>query len=535
MIRLSLVAGACVLALAGPAAAQERPRVTVQPYVEASQTLAADLEGDDVVTFTTLSAGVDAAIQTRRAEGQISYRYDRFFSWDDDDGDGDAHTGLARGLYRITPNIGIEAGAIATRTRADNRGAAPGLLIGDDIDNISQLYSVFGGVAISQPIGPAQLDTAYRLGYTKVETPDSVLLAPGQGRRDFYDDATSHIGTVRLSTAPGQVAPVGLALSGAFDRERAGQLDQRYDGWLVRGDVLAPVSSTVALTAGVGYEEISISSRDPLLSPSGAPVLDEDGRFVTDPGSPRRVDYLTDGVYYDVGVIWRPNRRTQVTAAVGERYGSFSGTGSISYQSPRGVGVGVVVYDGIQTFGRQLRQGLANLPTEFVAVRDQLTQQFNGCVFGSNAETPGGCLNAVLQSVNATSYRARGIDGVVSAVRGPHQFGVGAGYANRRLHVDRLPLGVAAFGTEDESAYLSGFYSRSLTDVSGYSLQAFFNYHNTIGVSDDEVYATGAVASYFHNFGRLQTTASAGLYSFQVGDFADRLTAQALLAARYNF
>ena len=56
-----------------------------------------------------------------------------------------------------------------------------------------------------------------------------------------------------------------------------------------------------------------------------------------------------------------------------------------------------------------------------------------------------------------------------------------------------------------------------------------------VGLDDDEVYAAGAVASYYHRFGRLQTTASAGVYSFQVGDFDDRLSAQALLGARYSF
>jgi hypothetical protein len=40
----------------------------------------------------------------------------------------------------------------------------------------------------------------------------------------------------------------------------------------------------------------------------------------------------------------------------------------------------VAVYDGIQTFGRQMRDGLSNLPTNFVETRDAFGQQFNGCV-----------------------------------------------------------------------------------------------------------------------------------------------------------
>lgn len=524
------------VALAGAAGAQYRPRTYVTPYVEATQTLAADLSDDgEVVTFTTLGAGVDAGIRTARAEGQVGYRYDRFIGWDDDGLDGDAHSGLARALFRVAPGIAIEGGALATRTRVDPRGAAPGLLVGGDVDNVTQVYSLYAGPTVTQAIGVVRLDAAYRFGYTKVEAPDNVLLAPGQARRDYFDDATNHLGTVRLSIAPGEIAPVGLALSGGFEREDAGQLDARYVGRLVRGDVLAPVSATVALAAGVGYEEIEASSRDPLLTPGGTPVLDEDGRFVTDPASPRRVDYRTDGVYYDAGVVWRPNRRTQVTASVGERYGSFSGTGSLSYRASDEVGFGLQVYDGVQTFGRQLRQGLANLPTEFVRTRDQLVQQYNGCIFGGAASRPGGCLNAVFQSINATSYRARGVDAVLSAARGVHRFGVGAGYANRRLNTRRLPSGVAVYGLEDESAYAQAFYARSLTPNSGFDAQLFVNYYDTAGIGDDEVYSAGAVGSYNHRFGRLQTTASAGLYGFRVGDFDDQLTAQALLAARYSF
>lgn len=422
------------LSLAAPAAAQERPRSYVAPYVEGTTVLAADLEGDDAVTYTTLSAGVDAGVRSRRAEGQVSYRYDYFLPWaGDEGGEGDVHSGLARGAFLIAPGLSIEGGAIATRTRVDLRGNAPGLLVGDDIDNVTQVYSLYAGPTLSRPIGPGRLDAGYRIGYTKAEAPGAVSLAPGLGRRDYFDDATNHIATARYGVAPRALLPVGFAVSGGYEREDAGQFDARYQGWLVRGDVLAPVSATVALAGGVGYEKIKVSSRPALLAADGAPVVDDDGRFVSDPAQERRVDYRTDGLYYDVGVVWRPNRRAQLQASVGERYGSFTGFGSLTYQASESVGVGVNVYDSVQTFGRQLRTGLADLPTSFVSARDQFTQQYNGCVFGTSGRSPGGCLNAVFQSLGTTSYRARGVDAVVSARRGPHQFGAGAGYANRRL------------------------------------------------------------------------------------------------------
>ena len=530
----ALLLGATALTAASGASAQDRPRTYVQPYIEATQQLNVDLEDGDAVTFTTLSAGVDAGISTARADAQIGFRYDRFFSWEDDVGDSDVVSGLARGSFLISPGLSIEGGAIATRARSDVGGAAPGVLIGEQ-DNISQVYSIYAGPTLSKPIGPGRLDAGYRIGYTKVETPDGVVQPFGRGRRDFYDDATNHIATARYSIAPGAVLPVGLAVSAGYEREDAGQLDQRYEGVLVRGDVLAPISPTVALAAGVGYEKIETSSRPPLLTAAGLAVVDEDGRLETDPNARRRVDYRTDGAYYDVGVVWRPNRRTEARASVGERYGSFSATGSLTYQASRNVGLAVGIYDGVQTFGRQLRQGLANLPTSFVTARDQFVQQYNGCVFGTSGKTPGGCLNSVFQSVNTTSYRARGIDAVVTATRGRNQFGAGAGYANRRLHTGNLPIEVQVSGAEDESFYGSAFFSRTLTPVSGFDAQAFLNYYNTVGLRDDEVLSGGAVASYYHQFGRLSTTASLGLYSFQVGDFDDEWSAQALLGARYTF
>ncbi len=57
-------------ATTGGSATQGARRITINPYVEASQTLAADLNGGDVLTYTSLAAGVDAAIQTQRVAGQ---------------------------------------------------------------------------------------------------------------------------------------------------------------------------------------------------------------------------------------------------------------------------------------------------------------------------------------------------------------------------------------------------------------------------------------------------------------------------------
>ena len=535
MSRTLPLGGVALLALvATPAAAQDRARTYVAPYVEAAQILDADLDGGDVLTYSQIAVGVDAGIDTTRASGQISYRYERRIAWNDDIGDGDVHTGLARGLVRVAPGLSIEGGALAARARSDIRGAAPVLLTGN-VDNISQVYSVYAGPTYSGQSGPVALNASYRIGYTKVETPTYGGLAPNQPRLDYYDDSVGQLALISAGVAPGAVLPVGITASAAYDREDAGQLKQRYEGYYFRGDVLAPVSPTVALTAGVGYEKIETSQRDALRDATGAPVLSRRGRFVTDPNSPRRVAYRTDGVYYDAGVVWRPNRRTSIEGHVGHRYDSTIFFGTATYQASRNVGLAVNVYDSVQTFGRQLRTGLANLPTSFVTQRDQLSQQFNGCVFGTSGSAPGGCLDDVFQSISTASYRARGIDGVITATRGLNSFGAGVGYANRRLHAPNVPSGIVVFGLEDQSYYGQVFYGRTLTSTSGVDVNGFADYYTSELAGSDDVFSVGATASYYRTFGRLSTTASVGLYHFEVGDFGDDTSAQALIAARYQF
>ena len=549
----AMIGGAVVLLGAGlaaaPVAAQAAPdagstdtrRVVVRPYIEATQILDADLSGGDVVTYTSLAAGVDAAVSTARLNGQLSYRYERRFAYDDDIGDTDIHSGLARVDAQLTRNLMIEAGGIATRSRSDIRGAAPGVLVGN-VDNISQVYAVYAGPSVTAQTGDITLNGNYRIGYTKVETPTFGNIATGGQRLDYYDDSVGHTATASAGFRPGTLLPVGLTVSGGYDRETASQLSQRYVGYFGRGDALLPVSPYVALTAGVGYEKIETSQRDALVDAGGVPVLNRDGRFQTAPGSPRRIAYRTDGVYYDAGVIWRPDRRTSVEARIGKRYGSLSYTGTATYQASKDVGLAVNVYDGVQTFGRQLRTGIANLPTSFQSPSQGFAQQFNGCVFGSTGAAPGGCLDDVFQSISTSSYRARGIDGVLVATRGRNTFGAGLGYANRKLYAPKVAPGIVVTGLEDESYYGQLYYARSLTSVSGINATAFVNYFdselggglNGVG-GDGSVWSYGATGTYYRNFGRLGTTASLGLYSFKVGDFDSDWSAQALLGARYQF
>ncbi|MFN3435778.1 MAG: hypothetical protein ACK4ZY_15445, partial [Sphingomonas sp.] len=76
-MRLFAVACAATALIAAPALAKDK-RKSIEPYVDAGQVLVADLSGGgEVLTYSTIGAGVDASIQTRRVEVQLSYKYER--------------------------------------------------------------------------------------------------------------------------------------------------------------------------------------------------------------------------------------------------------------------------------------------------------------------------------------------------------------------------------------------------------------------------------------------------------------------------
>ena len=534
MTRMLIIgAGLVAMLAATPAAARDDRHKSIEPYIELGQVLTADLQSGDVLTYSTVSAGIDASVHTRRAEVQVNYRYERRISWDKRVGDDDVHSGLARASVKIAPGLSLEGGAIATRVRSDNRGAAPANLAGN-VDNISQVYSVYAGPTFGTHVGPVGVAASYRYGYTKAEAPGATGVAPGSPRRDVFDSAQSHVVNASAGVKAGAVLPVGIDVSAAYERDTANQLSQRYEGKYARADAVLPVVPTVALTAGVGYERITVSQKDPVVDAGGVPVTDPAGRFRTDAASPRRIAYETDGLIYGAGIVWRPSPLTTLQARAGKRYGGTTYTGSFSYAATRSVAIQVGVYDSIDTFGRQLRDGIAGLPTSFIEQRDSFGQQFSGCTFG-NGGAAGGCLDGVFQSISTAAYRARGVDAVLSAHRGPLSFGVGAGYANRRFHAPAGAGGASIDGSSDESYYAQAFVGATIDRNSGVDATVFGDYYKTGFGNVPGIYSVGATGLYYHNFGRLGTSASAGIYSFSRQGADDQLSAQAQIGVGYHF
>lgn len=537
MIRRRIIGAACAAIMAtaaSPVAAGHRS--VIAPYIEVGEVLTADLRSGDVLTYSTAAAGLDASIQSDRTQLQLSYRYERRFSWNKHVGDDDVHSGLARGAVRVAPGLAIEAGALATRSRSDIRGAAPEVLAGN-VDNVVQVYSGYVGPTLATNLGPLSVGASYRYGYTKVEAPHATGVSPGAPKLDVFDSSQSHVATASVGTRPGTILPVGLTVSGAYERDTARQLRQRYEGKFVRGDVFVPIVPTVAATAGVGYEKIEVSQQDPLRDAAGNPVVDGAGRFVSDPASPRRIAYATDGLIYDAGVVWRPSARTRLEARAGRRYGGQTYTGSFSYTPSHRLALQVGVYDSIETFGRELRDRVASLPTSFIDQRDAFGQQFSNCTFGgtgSGGNSAGGCLNGVFQSVSTASYRARGADAIVTATHGGLSFGVGAGYANRRFYAP-ASTDFTIDGVSDESYYGQAFASAAIDRNSGVNGDIFVDYFKSGIGSARGVLATGATGVYYHNFGRLGTTAGLGIYAFRQEGVDEQVSGQAQLGMRYQF
>ncbi len=522
----------------GSASVPANRRSVVVPYLEVGQVLSADLKnGGDLLTYSLAAVGVDAAVQTSRVEAQVSVRYERRFSWNDDIGDQDAISGIARANVQIIPNaLSIEAGALGIRSRIDNRGAAPSNLIGGS-DNVTQIYSVYAGPTLATNVGGVEVNGLYRIGYTKVEA-DAVALPAGARPLDLFDDSVNHAASLAIGQQPGGFLPVGWSISGGYYREDASQLDQRFEDKIVRADVTVPVSATLAVVGGVGYEDIEISERDAVRDAAGNPVVGNDGRLVTDRNSPRLLSYDQDGLIWDVGVLWRPSRRTSLEARVGRRYDSTTYYGSFTYTPNQRLAANLAVYDLVSGFGSRLNDNVAGLPTQFDATRNPLSGDLNSCFFSGGG---GNCLNDTLQSVASSAFRTRGVTGQISLTSGSWQHGFGAGYSRRRFFAAENGALAGFDQTIDEIWFASFNTSKQLDARSSLTGTVYGTYlengpGQALNGGGSDVLGIGANAAYGRNFtNRFTGTLALGLDYFDPQGFESSLVASALLALRYSF
>jgi uncharacterized protein (PEP-CTERM system associated) len=503
-------------------------RGEIRPYLEVTQVFSADLSGGgDTLTYTSVAAGVDGHIETRRVQVQASLRYERDIDWNGHVAQEDNISGLATARLEVVPNLlSLDAGGLATRT------GGPGRVFGvTNRDDTVDVYSVYAGPTLATHAGPLAINGAYRFGYTKVDDHSATgLLA------DDFDSSTAHslTGSIGMGTRAGGL-PFGWTVGGGYVRESSNDsFRHRFEGSYVRGDVVVPVGPTLALTAGVGYERIRSSQRDFVRDAGGVPVPDANGRPQANPSAPRQLTYDMDGIMYDGGIIWRPSARTELQARAGHRYGGTTYLGTLTHQIDRHAAVNVAVYDTVETFGHQLGNDISSLPTNFNANRNPLTGSLGGCAFGQNGG--GVCLDRTLQAITGDTFRARGINATVSGERGLWSYGIGAGY-NRRHYFRPVLAGVTVEGaTHDQDVGIYGHVSRRLSRTSSVAFDAYASWYDNDLANFDAVTSEGATISYSRTFmlERLQFLAALGLFRSDDGTISST-NGSATAGLRYTF
>jgi hypothetical protein len=515
----------------GGAPGQGTTRV-VQPYIEVAQVVSAQLTpGNDVVTFTQVAVGVDVNVQGRNSGAAVSLRYERNIGYGDDTVDTDTVSGIARGTLAVIPGaLSFEAGALAARTRVDGSGGTTANpLVREDAE--SRFYSLYAGPSLSTRVGVVDVEGVARIGYNRFEVNDALVTQDGEAI-DVFDDSVTYLGQLRAGVRPGEVLPVGLAVTAGGFQEDIGNLDQRVRDLYVRGDITVPLNNNLALVAGAGYEDVEISSRDALRDAEGVPVIGDDGRLVTDPDSPRRIAFAVDGLLWDVGVLWRPSSRTSLSAAVGRRYDSTTYYGTFTYAPNDRGSFALAAYDGVSGFGGVVNNALAGLDSDFEAIRNPVTGDFSGLVSG----TQGQALIGGLGSVRSAAFRGRGVRASWQRDFGRTVAALGAGYDRRTFIAAAGTVLAPANGITDESYFIIGGLTRQLGPSAAITTNAYVNWFDA-AAQNGNVTAMGASAAYNQNITRRLEGRAAIAVDYVDSEFTaeDFAVATALVGLRYNF
>jgi hypothetical protein len=510
--------------------------VTVQPYIELNQIVDAELSpGDDVLTYTQAVAGVDATIAGRNSAASASVRYEYHQGWSKRAGEGDSITGLVSGYTTAAPGLTLNVAGIAARASNSGEGGGfGGVYSRENAD--STVYAVQGGPSYVARVGDLDLAANYRAGYTKIDTDfdDADLGEAGLTfRPETFDESVTHVADVQAGFAPGTVAPVGVAAAGSFYQENVSNLDQRLRDMQARGIVTVPIGTDVQVSGAVGYENVEVSARDAVRDANGVPIVRRNGRYVTDKSAPRLIAYETDGLIWDVGVSWRPSRRTYATAHVGRRYGATNYTGSFTWAPTARQTLSVGVYHTISAFGGNLGRVLDNLPDEFLAVRDPITGDLGGCVSSLEGNN---CLTGAFTALRSSVFRSRGVAASYNWRFGAIDAGLGIGYDTRKYIGAPGTVLAGTDGQRDETLWLVANLGWTINDDSGWLANAYAN-----RVSRDDVVGdisnVGLTTAYYRNVtAHLRAHAAVGIDgSMGEGDYRDFWNATGLVGMRYNF
>lgn len=529
--------GLCILLASGallaatPALADGRRTVEVHPYLGLDQTLVSDLKGGtgDTETYTSATVGVDAHIRNRTSEINANLSYQHQFGWSERTADADVVSGLVRARSSFgTRGFQLEGGALATRVRTDGLNGANGNLASPG--SKANIYSFYAGPTYAGRVGDLDVRAAYRLGYNRME--NGFGQVAGAPELNAFDQSWNHVATASVGMQPDIWLPVGWAIGVGYQREDMNQLDQRFENKWGRLDLTLPLTSDLAAIGGVGYQSIKASNRDALRDGNGDPVRDGNGRFVTDPASPRLLSYDNDEMIWDVGILWRPSRRTSLRLTYGHQYGSGSVQGSFNWQPDQNTSVNISLFDSVDSFGRALSGNLANLPDNFLVTRNPFSGDVNGCAFGTGGSS---CFSSSLSGIRTANYRNRGVAGSFVHRQGPWTYGVGLGYSRRKfLGEDPVYAGIS--GLTEENYFAAASLGYAIDQGSGITLSLYANQFNSELPGVTDVFNAGGYLNYHRRVTRrLQANAAIGLDGVKASGVDSVLSMLAQIGLRYSF
>ena len=504
----------------------------IAPYIEAGQVVDAALSPtSDVTTYSVMAAGIDAALEGRNNQGILSLRLERRQGWGKV-ASGWSYSGLARASSAIIQDaLRLDVAGYASQVRVDSTGTTlPGT---GPTDALVQTYTVYGGPSLNTDVGQVKVDGHYRIGYSSLGTPTAPTAPAGTGA-DIFAHSTVQEATLGAKVRPGDMGPVGFGIDGGYYQENISNLDQLARDYHARGEATIMVASDVALTGGVGYESVLVSSRDAVRDPvTGAPVYGADGRLLTDYSKPRQIALDSQGMIWDAGVTWRPSPRTEFQAVVGRRYGDFGGFGHFTYHPTSRQTINVLVYNNLGGFGGQMANSLTNLPTQFTVYRDGITGNISSCV---GATTGGTCVTGALGSVRSTVYRSRGVTLAYAIDLGTTQVGLGTGY-DHRTYISAPGTALAALNGKSDNYYWGSAFVAHEFDAHATLSNTLDVYWFQTGVAlGSDAVTIRATSIYSYLFTKhLSASAAASVEGVNRQAIADAWSASAKVGMRYTF
>lgn len=472
--RSLLLAAVCA---AHPAFAE----TSIRPFAEVRAVTTSNdlLQLDNYRSWLELAGGLNADLDSQRVNGSLNYRVARRLPIDTNVNDHVRHRG----------NGSVRAEVLRDYLYLNANGHASivtptfGGLINPDSDDPSDQQAFGAGI---NPVfrhnfgNRIAVNAGYRYSLFEVEggVPPLKIGQPFSLDRPSFvgasdqrgQSANASIGNVRRSDR------VRWQVRGDWDRDRIEQLDEDYEAKSVVGEVEIGVTRFLSLIASGGYEDIFNEMDSVLFDPlTGLPIVDAAGRLQADPANPRRINFDFEGERWDAGIRLSPSQRTGLVLRAGERFDSFTASGSLYYQPREDLTFSAAYRDSINNFGR-LYTGLFADPVTGLVIpvgtrgggggrRGGIPLGAGYCAFGFDPNTQF-CRFNITQIATSAVFRER--NGSFTVQKGNPQYSGDArfyGYATA-FYTHRKFLGESDLVPSVQVPFVPALYLAGTSDTS---------------------------------------------------------------------